>query len=443
AVNVHSAEQLPKRFYGAEHLGLPTLNKLNVPPAWKNEPPKTIGLDIESLASALRVAAGYQVGAEGTRRIAPNGGGLGIASLYVIARQVRGLEPGIYHYFGYEHKLERIGEVADELLLGALGDTSSSMPPAVVIGTAQMTKLRNKYDNFAFRLSILDAGVTKGCLYEALNALGIPHFDYVGARDKVLAQILRLPVAGHRNTITFAIALGEDKISGLKTHANVNHNLYPDSLIEWSSQLGPTTLPAANSTRVQSLFSVTTDRNLWDVMISRRSTRTFDDRPLDAKTLNLILSLSGSIDESCVNVGGLSLQMTLWVVVAVDGSSLKRGVYRWNHGANQLELRRENFSTELLESTMSQKGFAQAPVTLFIGGNFEQAVTNYGARGYREMLNRAGTMMLRAQLVAEALGLSGCMWGGITEEACGELLNIDRYRDCPLFGGSLGYPENV
>ena len=91
---------------------------------------------------------------------------------------------------------------------------------------------------------------------------------------------------------------------------------------------------------------------------------------------------------------------------------------------------------------MLQPGFSQAPAVLFITADFESTVSRLGGWGYREMLSRAGAMMSRGLIVAESFDLSGCMWGGLSEEMWGEKFKIDRYLDCPIFGCALGYENN-
>jgi len=439
AANVQMAEARPKPMFGAPVVALPDACELAPAPAWPQGRNGRAHVTLQDLATALRFGAGYQPTDEGLRRIAPGGGGLGMADLFVVARHVDGLDNGVYHYYGFGHRLEYLGEAADELVEGALGIRPGRLPAALIVGTAQLFKVRRKYDNFSFRLGTLDAGVAKGCLVEALAALGLKYREYADARDRVLANIVRLPVAGHRGMVTFAVGVGDNRIVAQRPDITLNHYHYPDSLIEMSGQLGFGE-PASRQRAERGVpAGLAVRRSLGDIMLARRSLRRYADRPIGADVLEAILSLAADMDVACANAGGLDLAMHMWAIVTLPDATLPARIYRWSREEGRLDIHRRDFSLPLLEATMTQKGFAQAPVVLFIGGDFQQAVTGHGPRGYRDMLNRAGSMMLRVQLAAEALGLSGCMWGGITDDACGELLGVDRYRDCPLFGGSLGY----
>lgn len=444
ASNVEITSQPPKPFYGATVVPLPQESSVDARPAWEQLPLPKTALDLADLARVLRLAAGYQIMPDqSARRIAPNGGGLGAANLFVIARRVAGLAPGVYHYFGFGHVLEHVGDVEDELLQGVLGTTLGKLPSAVIVGSALMVKLRRKYDNFSFRLGNLDSGAAKGCLYEALDAMGIPHVEYVASRDKAMAQALHMPVAGHRSMITFTVGIGQLNTAEKMADLTMYHYHYPDSLTEMCSQGGPAfTLPRGRQNPPAPRGTAHLGQSLEQIMLARRSLREYAARPIDLGILKSVLALSCDADQACVQTGALELRMKMWVVSTLDGT-LPKGAYCWNHASGELELRRNDVSQAMLEGTMSQKSFSHAPVVLFISADFEQAITTHGARGYRDMLNRAGTMMVRALLVAQAHGVGGCMWGGITEEMLGEVLNVDRYRDCPIFGGSLGYADHA
>lgn len=83
---------------------------------WRNFGPAPIALD--DLSTMLDLTAGVQrwVMAAGEGRVAfktsPSGGARHSIELYVLARRVRGLSKGIYHYAADTHRLERLAEGA-------------------------------------------------------------------------------------------------------------------------------------------------------------------------------------------------------------------------------------------------------------------------------------------------------------------------------------------
>lgn len=86
------------------------------------------------------------------QRYAPTGGNLGSTQAYLVARDVPGLEPGVYAYQSVDNTLARISWLTgDELGLGAT-------VPATVILTGGLAKVGGKYGAFAWRILHLDAG---------------------------------------------------------------------------------------------------------------------------------------------------------------------------------------------------------------------------------------------------------------------------------------------
>ena len=179
---------------------------VGAPPAWLVRPQalRQDRPDLASLSVLLHFAAGYQAvpGADGTgasaRRIAPSGGGLGASQIFIAARKVDGLARGIYRYDGLRHQLDRLTEASDDLLAGAVGIPTAELPPVVIVQVADMMRLRQKYDKFAFRLGSLDAGATQAWLHEVGGALGWRLREFVGLRDKAMAEALRPSAATAR-----------------------------------------------------------------------------------------------------------------------------------------------------------------------------------------------------------------------------------------------------
>ncbi len=446
AANIALTQEAPKPWYGADTIALPPVAEVGAPPPWLTRPQafRDERPDLASLAALLHFAVGYQVlpGVDGqgaiTRRIAPSGGGLGASQLFVAARKVDGLPRGIYRYDGLRHQLDRITEASDDLLAGAVGVPTAELPPAVIVQVADMMKLRQKYDKFAFRLGSLDAGATQAFLHEVGDALGWRLQEYVGLRDKAMAQALNLAVAGHRQMVCHAIGWGEAFGGAEPPDLSLHHYQYPDTLIEWSGSLDAPArgTPAAVDAALLPPASV---HDLSTLLLARRSIRSYAERAVPSKVLGAIAALGSQVNALREGHGGLGLRLKLWVVVATGTADLAPGVYRSEDGV--LQRRRDALTLAQIESLGQQKGFARAPAVLLVTGDFEHTVRHFGARGYREMLMRAGAMLARAQMVAGSWGVGGCLWGGIAEEAWGPALGIDRYRDCPLFAASLGYGD--
>lgn len=127
-------------------------------------------------------------------RAAPSAGGLYPLELYVAARSITGLEPGVYHYAPAEHALEmlvpgdhgeRLGRItfSPEVLAGAAG---------AVILSGFFARSAFKYRKRAYRFVLLEAGHV--CQNLALTAcsLGVGTVALGGFVDDELNALLDL-----------------------------------------------------------------------------------------------------------------------------------------------------------------------------------------------------------------------------------------------------------
>src|SRR5690348_8854231 len=107
------------------------------------------------------------------RRFVPSGGALYPNELYVYLK-LQDLPAGVYHYDVAHHRLVLLrGGGFDSYLARALGNRCD-LPAcfgAVIIST-MFWKNFYKYNNFAYRLQGLDAGVLIGQLLEAAKRFG-------------------------------------------------------------------------------------------------------------------------------------------------------------------------------------------------------------------------------------------------------------------------------
>ena len=91
----------------------------------------------------------------------PSGGARNPFEAYVLARQVDGLEPGIYHYSAKQHSLHRLGELYDDVKPSALlgGQEWVDTMPCIVFLVAYLDRTMWKYsDSNAYRVVLIEAG---------------------------------------------------------------------------------------------------------------------------------------------------------------------------------------------------------------------------------------------------------------------------------------------
>ncbi|HEY3190672.1 MAG TPA: SagB family peptide dehydrogenase, partial [Solirubrobacteraceae bacterium] len=160
---------------------------------------------LETLSEFLfRVARITQVfadrGHELVSRPFPSGGSIHEIEFYLAVGACRGLEPGLYHYRGVEHTLERLPDTAD----GArrlLADAATAMgepdtPQVLVVLAARLPRLAWKYRGLAYRVGLLNAGVVMQTMYLVATDMALAGCAVGSGDSRLFAEITRLdPVA--------------------------------------------------------------------------------------------------------------------------------------------------------------------------------------------------------------------------------------------------------
>ncbi|ETX12953.1 hypothetical protein OCH239_15150 [Roseivivax halodurans JCM 10272] len=422
ASNISTAQEKPDPHHGATPIALP------------EDRPLTDGardgrLDLPTLGTMLRHAAGYD--ADGTR-IAPSAGGLGSANLYLVARDVPGLPRGaMCHYYAPAHRLDYLGTVTDEELSGALGASAEDLPAALLVGASDTDKTQKKYNNFAFRFAQLDCGVARAYLTDLAGHYGLPVRDYPGLRDRSMALLLKLGIRADQEIVAFAAGLGVTAHTARRPLPALRPFQAVTQLIELSAQDGPVSAPAAIVPPAP-VWSAADDPGR--VLRTRRSRRVFDGVPLGSAEIGLLFREAQAIGDILEATGARRLSLEFWGIAArTDGTA---DILR--PGPDAPQVFRPGVEFERLADLTIQPKLMEAPFVLLVTGDLHDAVARAGARGYRDLVGRAGAIAGRTLTAAWAAGIAGCPWGGMCESGWGPLLDIDRYTDCPLFGISFG-----
>jgi SagB-type dehydrogenase family enzyme len=107
----------------------------------------------------------------------PAGGSLHELELYMIAGQVRGLEPGIYHYRAHVHELEKVpaNEATVKQLrnMGAAAAETREPPHILIVISARFERIMWKYPARAYALTLKNAGVLLQTMYLVATAMGL------------------------------------------------------------------------------------------------------------------------------------------------------------------------------------------------------------------------------------------------------------------------------
>jgi SagB-type dehydrogenase family enzyme len=133
-------------------------------------------IDLAQLGYLIWASTGVQRSEQGYEfRTAPSAGALYPIETYVVANDVRDVEPGVYHYGIRNHELERIraGSLRRQAAAAALGQGMCASAPAVFVWTAIFARSKWKYAQRAYRYIYLDVGHIAGNLALAAVSLGL------------------------------------------------------------------------------------------------------------------------------------------------------------------------------------------------------------------------------------------------------------------------------
>jgi SagB-type dehydrogenase family enzyme len=170
---------------------------------------------LESLAGVLQIALGatalvHNADVEVTQAVRawPSAGGLYPLDTYVIARDVPGLEEGIYHYNLLLDRLELIPSrpVADVLRDGFFWQEFAMAASVAVLLVGVFDRTLAKYGERGYRLMLLDAGHAAQNVLLAAEAYELPSVAVGGFCDDRLASDLGLD--GVSEAVLHSILLG-------------------------------------------------------------------------------------------------------------------------------------------------------------------------------------------------------------------------------------------
>jgi len=166
-------------------------------------------LTLGQLGYLLWASAGIQRTEQGYEfRTAPSAGALYPIETYVIANEVRELEPGVYHYGIRNHELEQIktGNVRRHIAAAALGQTVCATAATVFVWTAIFARSKWKYAQRAYRYVYLDAGHIAENLALAAVGLGLGTCQIGALFDDEVNKIIE--VDGAEESVIYMSVVG-------------------------------------------------------------------------------------------------------------------------------------------------------------------------------------------------------------------------------------------
>jgi len=418
--------------------------------------------DLAALSSLLWHSAGISGSAGPLKlRASPSSGALFPTELYVAARDVAGLAPGLWHYDALTHALTPVARGAAAAAAPAVvGEVWPPQPAALVLATAVFQRSGHKYRDRCYRYVLADLGHALENLRATARATGLhAHFamrfdearcaaalQLRGVDEGVLALLAlhpraRLPAAdtplpalGWRS----AAAVGPHPlgITGAMHAASSLHAL-PGSV----TAAAPRTPPPAAAFVADAIplpTPVPMPSEVTRVIAARRSLRRFADAPLPLDALSGVLAALAA-SPSLLPAQPLIVDV---VVHAVDG--LAPGAYRHDPQQHALLPRRSGIDLRRAAraAALDQDVIGDAAV-VFVLSMPRSALLDEAAgpaRAYRHALLHAGGVGERIYLEAGARGLGACAVGAFYDDEAAALVGADPAREWALHFAALGRP---
>ena len=426
-------------------------------------------VDVAALAAVLWHTTGVTETRGGLHlRASPSSGALFSTELYVAARALPGLAPGLWHYDPRSHALERLREpTTGEPLFGTAADEALHGAAAFVVATAIFRRTGHKYRDRTYRYVLADLGHALENLRVAARSLGVPTrfvtaFDEAQAAqalgvDEVEEGVLAVIALGAPSAAT-APAAAPTALSSTSSasrwrsapalavhgaplgvtaavHAatSLRAAAAPSPAAVASSAL-PARPPSADIVALPSAEPVAPD---WlGVIATRRSVRRYAAASLPLPTLAAVLSHMATREGPL-----LSAAVRINVVVhAVAG--LAPGAYRYEPAQHALLPRRVPLALRdaARAAALDQDviGDAAAVFVLSIDRTLFAADPLGPARGYRHAFLEAGLVGERVYLEAVARGLGACAVGAFYDDEAAALVGVDPAREWVVHFAALG-----
>lgn len=382
-------------------------------------------LDLAAVGQLLHLTAGVTARRGGLAlRAAPSSGALFPAELYLVARRVNGLQPGLYHFDPDQHRLAWLGGLRSGLL--------AVEADLLMVVSAVFQRTGYKYRDRAYRYVAADLGhllenARLAGHYVGVHAVLLEQFD-----ETALASLFGLDGVqeGVIAMATFsrptAAAPGRPAAQTLPPGSA---DSAPGASLGVTGEIHAATSAAnggtsARALRADGLVALppgdAAPMDLARTILQRRSQRRFPERPVQLQQLASILA---DMAQAPLLSGALHADL---VVNRVAG--LRPGVYRYlptRHALQPVQL--GDFAAQARNAALDQDVIGDAAVVLILSADSARALKN-GARGYRMAFLEAGLMSERWLLGAVARGLGACPVGAFYDDEAAALVKAEKGR---------------
>ena len=382
-------------------------------------------------------------------RAAPSAGALYSGEVYVVARGVRGLDPGVYYYAVLEHRIVAIrsgsfmGEVASALdAPAAFADA-----PAAVLLTNVFRRYRQRYANRGYRFALIDSGHIGENLRLAARSAGLGAEGPLRFHDDALGDLLGVDgceeavcavhVIGHPGeAVPDAGRRFAEKQQALPSAVPVQADA-PEGYHEATKLVPVAALgrrPDGPSPARRSGDGVAIPKGhaapvatVEETIRTRRSAQRFRDGPLSFEELAFVLEMAGG-HAALRRAPGVDLHL-----VAHRVRGLPPGHYRYDPGPRRLDLvRAGDLRRSMTRACLEQEKAGAADAGFVMVARIAESASRSGDRSYRDLLLESGSIGQRVYLAAVASGLVARNLAAYLDAEFNALLGLDGRREAAV-----------
>ena len=431
-------------------------------------------VDLGALSRLLLLTAGLvkkrslPTAGEIQYRAAASAGALYPIEVYLVCRDLPGLEAGVYHFSPVDFALRRLrrGDYRGELARYAGGEGSVSDCAAALIFTAVFWRSAWKYQARSYRYCFWDGGTMAANMLAAAGAEDLPARVLAGFADHEVNQLLG--VDGDREASLCLLTLGtgggsqpdigsqdlaplprgveapypEEIIYPEIWHIHSRSSLTMDEVEDWKGAVRSRPTPARRELSDPMPKSIAVPKEgepsshtLAETVLGRGSTRRFAPVAIGGPQFSAIFeSSTKGVPADFLAPGEDSLLDTYIIANAVEG--LAAGSYFLSGGRLHM-LKEGPLRQEAGHLCFEQALGADASVVVFFLADIDKVLRRYGNRGYRAAQLEAGILGGRIYLSAHSLGLGAT---GLTfyDDDVTEFFSPHAEGKTPMFVVALG-----
>ena len=425
-------------------------------------------VDLAALSRLLLLTAGLvrkgslRMAREIQYRAAASAGALFPIEVYLVCRDLPGLQAGVYHFSPGDFALTRLrcGDYRSEVARYAGGEGSVSDCAAALIFTAVFWRSAWKYRARAYRYCFWDGGTMAANMLAAASAEGLSARVLAGFADHEVNQLVG--VDGDREASLCLLTLG----TGGDSQPDVGsvdltplpmgvEGPYPEEIVypeigcihsrssltideveDWRGAVRSRPTPAQRELSLQvPSEGEPSSRTLSETVLGRGSTRRFAPVAIGAPQFNAIFdSSTKGVPADFLSPGEDSLLGIYIIVNAVEG--MAAGSYFLSAGGLHT-LKQGSLRQEAGHLCFEQALGADASVVVFFLADLDKVLQRFGNRGYLAAQLEAGILGGRIYLSAHSLGLGAT---GLTfyDDDVTEFFSPHAEAKTPMFVVALG-----